>query len=103
MVLPLVLCGGMPTPKIIMKVLNTKLHINTIAVITISNLAFQCDPELRQIKTLISTYAFANEALSAEMTQSQKMQKEEFNTMKLFSVGLKFTALETYKHYRHLL
>lgn len=45
MVLPIILCGEMPASKIIMKVLNTKLYINTIAVITSSTLAFQCDPE----------------------------------------------------------
>lgn len=50
----------------------------------------------------INLYVFDKEALSIKMTQSQKMQKEEFNTVKLFSVDLKFKALKTYKH-KHLL
>lgn len=51
----------------------------------------------------INLYAFDKEDLSIKMTQSQKMQEEEFNTVKLFSVDLKFKALKTNKHYKHLL
>lgn len=36
----------MPTSKIIMEVLHTKLYISTIAVIARSTLGFPCDPEL---------------------------------------------------------
>lgn len=65
MVLPVVLCGEMPTSKIIMKVLNTKLYISTIAVITSSTLAFQCDQESWQIKNssllCICQWSFVNQ------------------------------------------
>jgi len=40
-------------------------------------------------------YTFASHAVSVTMTQHQKVQQAEFNTLQLFAVGLTSTALQT--------